>query len=40
MVPHNKMTEVVTKRRLDPKTMTELKEEKQENILHGTRRRR
>lgn len=38
MVPHNKMTEVVTKRRLDPKTMMELKVEKEEKILHGTRR--
>jgi hypothetical protein len=35
MVPHNKMTEIVTKKRIDPKTMKELKVEPEAKILHG-----
>jgi hypothetical protein len=35
MIPHDKMTEIVTKRRIDPKTLTTLKEEPEPKILHG-----
>ena len=35
MIPHDKMTEIVTKRRIDPITLMELKEQPEEKVLHG-----
>ena len=35
MIPHDKMVETVTKRKIDPKTMTDLVIEKEPKILHG-----
>lgn len=35
MVPHNKMTEIVTKRNIDPETLNEVKFAPEEKILHG-----
>ena len=35
MIPHDKMTETITKRRIDPETLNELIIKPEEKVLHG-----